>query len=785
MAMQYVLRRELALNTSLSQIVHGPNMQWERRMALMARRGIYEPDLAHWVWILEGPDADTKVDRFFSSDRPKPLFVLMAILRKDENMVKQSSLVRIYDYVAWMCQRMRSGPPRQESREHAQRAILSWRELAPKFFMLLIHRLMHHCMLRFPSSIVTIARLVADYVRGIPENHVPRKSSQRTGFANRCLVVNFVIQQFGRTSRNQLINLSHHWKAQRILLALSTEMKRPVILTRLSYTAIRMVLIGLKKSQAEKDTAKRHSKTWPPYIRQLDGLDEAKQNEEYLSRSFRAGILKRQEGYADGAIDRTLDIVGGVVLGESIVVQTRSRAPKLWVGSQQSLQIFSAWAARVRTTRNIYEAWQMFNESPSPGLKPNYQVYAEMFAKLYAKQVDPDSEMLPGETKQVFQPHLGNWTEFEREILRPCSTEELYERMLQDGNRPVRECLRVLIRYAPSVKRADRYLKDSPLPKKGVEQLTEFEHPKYEQLASIPLPVFDAYIGVLCRSQSFKRWALSERHVHGKKALSRYEYLPRAIKLVNIRLGPTRKPAQEPWHTLMKAIAFENVVIRPYVTKAEDDMDSLRRLLLLFQTYETTQTLHPFAFHCLARGVRKCVRRGIAEQLSESDRQVVQGAAEKMKTAFWELVAPVKDLSGRLHDDLPVQFHEISSANFSIYIETLGLLGEIDEAVRVMEWVLASYGQDGLLEKARDPGHKQWQYMHQGFICFRALCTKDVPELSEAVLRKIEQRFQELQAEGGTWEWPSDEQVSCYSELQQAWLEEDRGGVVEQEEGRL
>lgn len=766
--MQYVLRRERSINTSLSQLMNDPNVQWDRRVALRARQGISEEDIAHWVWILEAPDADTKVDRFFSSDRPKPIFVLIALLRKDEDMIKQSSLVRLYDYVAWMCQRARSATARQESPEHAHRATMSWRELTPRLFLVILNRLTHHSMMRFPSSIVTVARLVADYVRGIPENHVPRKSSKRTGFANRCMVVNFAIQKFGRTTRKQLINLPHNWRAQRTLLTLSAEMQRPIILTRFSYTAIRTVLIGLKKEQSEKDAAKRHSKTWPPYIRQLDGLDEAKQNEEYLSRSVQAGSLKRQEGYADDIFDRALDILGGAILDESITVQTRSRPPQRWSGPRTNLQIFTAWAARVRATRNTYEAWQMFNESPSPGLKPNYQVYAEMFSKLYAKEVDPLSQILPGETKQVFPPYLGNWTAFEREILRPCSPEELYERMLKDGNRPVRDCLRVLLRNAPSVASANMYLRDSPLNRKGVEQMIEFIHPKMEQLASIPLPVFDAYVRVLCLYQGHKRWApTATRDSRPISSFSIYDYLPRAIKLVRTRLGSTRKAAQEPWHTIMRALSDENVIIRPYVTKVEDDMDSLRQLLSLFQTYETTQTLHPFAFHCLARCVRKVARHALAGKISENDHRVVSMAVGKMKTIFWELVAPVKDVSGRLHGGLPMQFHEISSANVSIYIETLGLVEEIDEAARVMEWVLASYGQDGLLEKARDPGHKQWQFMHQAFICFRAFCINDVSQLSEAVLRRIEKRFEELQAEGSTWEWPSDEEVGSY--VQQTW----------------
>lgn len=794
MTLQYALRREARMDTSLFQMVQEP-IQWKRRMNALSRRGISEEDLAHWIWILEAADADSKVDRFFSSDRHKPRFVLMAILRKDEGLIKQSSLVKIYDYVAWMCQRAHTSSPQTVSLGPRRYALSNYQDLTPKYFMSLLDRLLHHCMMRFPSSIVAISRLVVDYLRGMPENPMPNKSNRRTGYAERCRVFNFAIQRFSRTTRTLLINLPHNWKAQRILLAFSASMKRPLIINKLSYRAIRMVLIGLKKAQAEKDTAIRYSKTWPPYIRQLDGLDETKEKEEYLSRSVRAGVLKRQEGYADDLFDHTLDTLGGAVLGDSITVQTRSRAPKIWSENQRQLQIFSDWAAKVRATRNAYEAWQMFNEpplptlgsnfqtsatrnahkartgfndAPVPRLRPNFQVYAEMFSKLYATEVDPLAGTLPGDSKEVFPPYLGNWTEFEREKLRPCSVEELYQRMLRDGNRPVRECLRVLLRNAPSLGRAATYLNDSPLDKKAIAHLTTYTDPKYERLAMIPLPVFDAYISLLCRQQGRRRWS---RRTLGRppsvQAYRKYDNLTRAIRLVSIRLGSQRKPAQEPWHAIMRAFAAEHVVLRPWATQAEDDIEGLHRMLLLFHTYEKTQTLHPFAFHCLCRCVRKTVRHANAGAVSDADHhQVITAAVDKLKTTFRELIAPVKDLSGRLKDDLPALYHEISSANISVYIDTLGQLQDFEEAARVMEWVLASYGQEGILDKARDPEHKQWQFMQQAFLCFRAFSDGNLPE---AVIRKIEKRFEELHAEGCTWEWPPDDYIKDYVQEQAAW----------------
>lgn len=732
-------------------------------MDRLARKGVSEEDLAHWVWILEAPDADSKVDRFLSSDRPKPKFLLMAILRKDEELTKQSSLVRLYDYVAQMCQRARTAYPQIFPQGRGQIASLDSRKLPPKYFMVLLDRLLHHCMMKFPTSIVTVSRIVVDYLRSIAESPMPKKSNRRTGYADRCLVFNFALQRFSRTSRKLLTNLPHNWRAQRILLMYSAEIKRPLVINKLSYRAMRMVLIGLKKAQAEKGTAMRHSKTWPPYIKQLDGLDEAKENEEYLSRSVRAGILKRQEGYADEIFDNTLDTLGGAVFGESVTVQTRSKAPKIWSRQHEQLQIFSNWAARVRATRNAYEAWQMLHEPPSPRLKPNFQVYAEMFSKLFAKEVNPLAEVLPGDGKEVFPPYLGNWTQFEREKLRPCSPDELYERMLRDGNRPVHECLRVLLQNAPSLRAATQYLNDSPLDKNAVAHMTTFTEPKYEGLVKIPLPIFDAYIGLLCRQQGRQRWDPSSflRGTPTAQAYQKYGHVTRAIKLVSIRLASKRQAAQEPWHTIMRVLAVENIVLRPYVTQAEDDMDSLKHLMSLFHTYETTQILHPFAFHCLCRCVRKVIRHANVGSIPDTGYGFITTAVRKMKSSFWELLTPVNESSERLQDDLPALYHEISSANINIYLQTLGHLEDVEEATRVMEWALASYGQEGILEKARDPEHKQWQYMQEAFVCFRVISDGHLPE---AMMRKIEKRFKKLHEEGSSWEWPSDEYVRDYVE---------------------
>lgn len=750
------------METSLSEFL-GDQSEWKVRLNQLALKGVNEDDLAHWLWILEAEATDLKVERFLSSDRHKPIFVLMAILRADEYMLKGSSLVNLYDYIARTYFRRSAGFREYPPKSVILRTLNNQLNMSPTHFMLLIRRLVHHCLKTFPSSIVTISRLVVDYLRTIPDA-TPNKSNRRTGYADRCMIFNFALHNFRRTSRTKpLVNMPHNWKAQKILLGFSAGSKRPLIINRQSYRAIRIVLMGLKKTQDEKRTAMRHAKTWPPYIRQLDGIDEARDTQEYLSRNVKAGILKRQEGYADDLVDRALGTLGGAALGESVTIQTRSLAPTIWFKKYRGLQVFTDWAAKVKATRNSHEAWQLFHEPPLPNLKPNFQVYAEMFSKLFAMEIDYTSSVLPGDAKEVYPPHLVNLTEFERERLRPCSAEELYQRMLQDGNRPVRHCLALLIRNAPSLEKAAVFLNDSPLDKRAIEEMTTSKSPRYEMLSLIPITIFDAYVGLLCYRQGRQRWVPNPKHKPRYENLKRYDNLNHAVKLVCTRLGPQRLPARTPWHTVMRALAAKKLVLRPYVTQAEDDVEALKKAISLFNAYKLSQGLHTLAFDCLARCTLKVLSHEWAPVNEHMMEQPLSTAVDLLKSTFWELATPVQSLSNRFGEDLPILYHELSSAHIWVYVEVLAKLREVDEGVRVMEWVLSMWDKNGVLEQARTPAHKQWPLLKQAFIVFRAFTEGNVPE---EVMERIEKRFEELQAEGSTWTWPHNEEVVQYLEAQ-------------------
>lgn len=767
MSHQLVLRQDEArMETSISTFLQDP-AGWETRLQMLAYKGLDRTDLDHWLWILEAENTDAKVERLVSTERHKPIFVLMAILRTDGYMWKGSSLVKLYDHVARNYLRPPPMPQQELANGGMPRSLDNALNMTPTHFMLFIKRAVHHCLKTWPSSIVTIARLVVSYLRTIPTDTRPNKTNRRTGYADQCRVFNYALCNFRRVSSlSPLGNLRHNWKAQRILLGYSAGLRRPLIINRWSYRAIRIVLLGLKKSQSESRTAVRHAQSWPPYRKRLDGKEEREDPEEWLSRSVKAGILKKQEGYSHDTLDHALDSLGGAVLQDSITVQTRSGAPRFWSGDRRSLSVFSAWAAKVKATRNAYEAWQMCQEPPLPNLKPNFQVYAEMFSKLFSAEIDYTSSILPGAAKEVYPPHHVNLTEFERERLRPLSVDELYETMLRDGNRPVKHCLTLLVRNASTVEKAAQYLRDSPLDREAVESLTKAQEPTYDSVKQIPLRVFHAYVGLLCSRQARRRWVHNPNVAERKprpEVLAQYNHLKRAIQLVCIRSGPGREPAPAPWHTVMRALAHRKLVLRPWCSQEEDNVEALRIMLSLFHAYKTSEGLHPITFDCLARCTHTTLGDdGAAAGPAKNAHQLIATAHQILKSTLRELTSPVQAPSERIADSLPPLYHELSAAHIQTYLEMLARVGDADEAVQLIEWVLLSWDRSpDVLEQARDPSHKQWAMLEQAFVCFRAFAEGRV---SPEIMGRIEARFEELKGKGSTWLWPSDEVVEEYVE---------------------
>ncbi|KAI0165142.1 hypothetical protein GGR52DRAFT_581870 [Hypoxylon sp. FL1284] len=490
------IRNEPDLAASMRSITPS---EWADRFHSLASKGWSTEDVGQWIWILSGEDGDTRVQRLVSTETPKPIFLTMLLARCDERFRKAESLLSLMDYASKHYFHPRDLPSSNDIALHGREAALTVSQ-----FLILLRRLVSHVQRIWPRSIVTVARFTADYIQRMPSEDCD------ASYDRKCKIFNAALQSFKRPATTR----------PRLLLAMSDNLDKPLIINKASYLAVREVMVGLKKSQAERAVARRYAKSWPP-----------RTTEDDYSRSVKAGILAKEAGYPDDDYDQALGVLGGMGT-DSPTVQTRSLPPREWKGEAKDRNIYSHWAMMIRATRNHREAWKT----------PNIQVYAEMFVKLQAR---PN-----------FPIHEANYTEYELARLSPPTTDELYEQMVSRGVKPEGYCLRTLLINAQTLGDGIRYLRDSGLDAASVNVLALFKQPSYQALRKIPL--------------------LQPNHQSRRKIPpTDLLHIRHAIKLASVRLKPGGVEGvtfRSAWTVILRALA------RPYICALAISMEVLELL---------------------------------------------------------------------------------------------------------------------------------------------------------------------------------------------------------------
>ncbi|TPX18189.1 uncharacterized protein E0L32_002698 [Thyridium curvatum] len=778
--LQALIRKdEEQIQTSLGECL-GDEQAWRAQLSSLSFKGVTQDDIRHWSWILGAEDGDARIARFVSTPTPKPIFLLFQLLRKDETLRQGPSITSVLNYVARHHVRTQHLEADMQLPFGAVRRSLDPKiNMTPHHFVMLLRLLVHHCLRVWPSAITSIARLASSYIEAIPAQGSRRKSS----YAQRCFVFNHALQLFQNTSPSSPVSqMRYNWRAQKTLLSMSISSQRPLIIDRASYRAMRRVMIGLKKSAGEAKVASRLAKTWPPYRQEWDGLDERRRLQDDLSRSVKAGMLMHETGYADEECDRALAVLGGAVLDDSPTIQTRSLAPKQWAGSLAALNMFSTWAARVKATRNAHEAWNLFQKPPQAGVKPNFQVYAEMFAKLYATGISQASSLLPGDSKELFPVYDQSLSDFERARLTPPSVKDLYHQMLREGTRPVGQCLAILVQNARSVPKALQYFHDSGLDKETISALEVLPtqsplKPSADTLRRISLPEFNAYISLLCRIQPRANLGTGrEHHAHWVGAVHH------AIKLCGVRLSPMTRDGRRykaPWHTILRTLAQRNVIVTNSEARNREieAIESLSLFMKVFTPVRDMMGLDPSLFDSLCQVTQRVLEfdepRGAGAASHGTERNNETGASHETKVdwvqkAHSALTRSFRQLTecsssgrrGQVELKFSTLSHELNAAHLHKYVRVMAGLGDTAEIAHVMRWILQSWDDDTVLEDAKDPSHKQHAIMTEIMTFFRTL-SKD--HMAPHISGEIKSRLLQLQQERGcTWLWPSDEDVEDY-----------------------
>ncbi|TLS23930.1 hypothetical protein PpBr36_08248 [Pyricularia pennisetigena] len=788
-----MMRAELAQPTGLSDHLITEQLLFQK-LEFLASKGITMEDIDLWLWILRPENPVEMVHRLCSADRPVPPFVILQVLDFQQAYNDPEMLSRLYACISRaVCgegfpQFSTPEAPNCESKPSEATSVSQLDKASPQYryrwppslFIRLLSRMTHHSLHIWPASLPSLARLAERYIEtmtapqrsGIFPELVVRK--RQNYVHNAALVI------FSHHARYMpLANLKYNWEAQKVMLALSTKLARPPLIDQAGFRALRSVLGGLRKSKSERLVASRLSKSWPPYRQAWDGLDEKRPVEADYSRSVKAGILAREAGYAPDDADLAVDIIGGAALGRLPFIHYRTTMPQIG-RMDASSAVIMPWAASIKATRNAQEAWQAFLQPPQPGVSPCAIVYNEMFIKLYAREVaKPDA--LPGTGPEVHPVHEVNLSEFEKARLQPPRPSELYEQMRNQGIRPVGHCLQVLLKNATSLKQITRYLMDSRQDVQAsrvfvklIDQRFKTDQPyesdEVKHLLNMPLHVFRASAIGVTRSLPYS-WV----HEGLKRKNPDIHRMENLINMTTIRMAHEKSPNMSVWHVIFDALARPAIAVLPHpgglspeAYETENRIHALRMFMRVFRhVRETTGIVDILMFDKLCLILRRAItaikfQRGRSKYFDEvidDAHAALKGAAAKLSQ---RIVTNENQQSQFLK--LPSYGYRLGPVQVRSYFRTLAYLGDHDELLNRLEWIISEgFGDDGqeeLLDTARDPDHPDHERLYISLLLFKAYMSKHVPpEMMEALKSRVIKVSEE---KGLTWCWPDDEDVESF-----------------------
>lgn len=762
MTFQKLLRQQdLSNERELSDIVASANPSaWKDRLNGLERRGWLEADIDHWVWILSAKDGDACVSRLVSSNTPKPIFVLMVILSSGRPFRSPDSFNKVLNYIT-----KQHMSPQAIGTHDTQPGTISpidrRLQLGVPKFLILLRRLARKVLSFWPLSMPALADLTRDYI-----TNLAAIDKGQNIFHKQCRIFNMAILEFSRPASFEPIrNMEFNWRAQRKLLAMSDGMQRPLIIDRLSYRAIRKVLVAQKKSAAERGVAMRYAKSWPPYRQDFDGHDAKRTPEDDQSRSVKAGVLATEAGYPLDEYDRALSVLGGEAANQPPTIQTRSLAPREWKDDHERDNLYTIWAMKVRATRNAQEAWRAFHSFAD--VVPTIQIFTEMFLKLQATEADTTRDAVPGDFREVFPVHHGNFSEYELARLTPPTVAELYQHMLSRGIRPQGMCLQHLVANARSISEGQQYLRDSTINADAIAHMLSSKKHLHAVLRRVPLLVFRSYIQLLCRLHPDRR---------GRDKVSSLELsrVQQAIALTQARLAPgtteasTFRPA---WQTICRALARPNLALVNR-ERVANDVEALDVFLQICESIKKTVGFDPEVFLYLCRTVQKLAVSQLNQVdlysrhsdphlpsiLKHGDSRVgvlLREADRTLKDMFAKLTSPISSTDSQLA--LPQFLNPVTPAHLHGYMRTLAFLEDTEAMVITLSWTLNNKDLvDEEVERKGEGGRLMIAKMLCAFEAFAG------PYLDADTRNELDMKMERIAEADTSWIWPSSEDIEVY-----------------------
>lgn len=778
-----------AVWAEVEQLLTGQS-EW---LATIEKAGSSIAEVRRYAAILQGNDDAEQRSRFLADDEFKPLFLFNWLIRRGTDRIDSTSLHALVQY----CHRHYARRRLKQNRSWWKQPPIPLLEMAQDHPGSTLALLTHHCWRIEPRFLTKVAHVVTACIDESASN-VARGPEE---YRKQCGIFNAGLYLFGPRRHEvhairQSLPFAYIWRAVEVVLDASASLPEPLILNERGFKAVREVLAMQRKTLMDKRSSARHASSWPPYLEPADGMDEVAEPEEAWSRSVSAGAMMQEEGFALDDEDLALNIIQGFRQDGTPTIHQQTH-----LGRGRHL---GRWEASIRATRNTYEAWSIFQKNPDdPSAMPGIGEYTAMFQKLLARDVSPRDYALPGDKALNFPiPLRSNLTEFEKIRLHPPSVPALYMQMLSDGVVLDRRCRCVLVANAESLHDVREYLSGTGLtqyhPLSGLPLFAE-------AAMSVEPSVFAAYVSAMLR-------------------LSRSPgtIIPRAIRLVKARLDH-KESADRPWASFVWHLIMQSIA-RPSTSFEVSDPTRIHYTLEILEETLSTDTMNFSLFLQLGKTLRMIVRQQLGQLLddlasdklwsSNFSRLLYNGRTEATNDQLQEVIADadtpvsvdtaqialqIRKAATKLNATLHVLLEREAERRSLLdgdFVDSLAqmscrkdpvtaprlyrvvlnmvFLGQFDETARILQWALAEWGQDGLMETLSALEELPRDADFTDVLClFRMVCEPMLaPEVTEALRTSISR-------EDSPWVWPGNEMVLKFADEQESTGLDELKGVLE------
>lgn len=731
--------------------------------------------------------SDEVVDRFLSKDSEHPTFLLLEVLRKDIYYVENLRKLLLY---TWK-QILKSSHQFEAVQETENSASNFSGQMPENAFAIMISRLLSQARRIWPSAMVSIARMASAFV----DSYVARKGQDPKNLdpaihARLCQLNNRVFRLLALpASIDPLNSMVHNWSAQKVLLELAGQYGPPLLLDKDSYRAVIRVHAASKKSARESQVSALRLRSWPPWRTEKDGMDAQRSPDEDLSRVLLATSRSNEAGYREIPFDVAMKVLGGQDLDGTPTIHVRKvvkwraeRPGKPYSDLDKKLDP-GLWAARIEATRDVREAWRAFVSFRDVGGVPNPTIYLAMFRKLnfdLAREGrNAKYTAVPGDGLEVLPVPDDNVSAFYKTHTQPPTGDTLYRNMISSGVVPSGQLLTFLVRHARTPSRGVEYLRDSRLRSEALNYLTGGHNtsispkkPFPDVLKDVSGPTLSAYIELICRftpravltvsaraktynlsvattdypqsetplvASSNRQWCIQELEKSSFPRLR--DPLHHAARILNGEQSKFR-PA---WYSLFEALSRRSVVLsRKHIGGPKNDelaWSFTRTALCNF--HSCGLELDPYGFILICNTFFKFGEA--AHHVFEEYEAPLTEGAQILKEEFAKLSRREESRYW-----MPKLLHSIKSVTLHAYVRCMGLVGDLDEIISVLQWMVQNRQE---LEENNRQSANGAKMLARTLVAARISCYGTA----------FEERAAELVRQVDGWRWPDDSELDTYS----------------------